>query len=211
MWVVVALCSLIALTALILAIPVDLDARVEVHGRPVGSLRVEWLFGRVSKTVRTGEARQKPSKARPQRQAERKAGTRKRGGRIGKASLRLVWDLLQVRGLVANLVDSVLRLVRCIRLRVLLLDLRADLGDPADTALLVGAASQCAMYADLWLPCDLRLTPVFMGEPLVEGHARLSVRLRPICTLPPILRLVFSGATLRALVVVVRSRWKRGD
>ena len=210
MWVVVALCILIALTALVLSVPVDLDARAEVHGRPTAYLRVEWLFGRVSKTLRTGEGGAKPSKAPSAKQKKEK----KKGGRTEKSrgsGARLAWDVLHVPGLLRSVTRMLGRLVRCIKVRTLAIDFRADLGDPADTAMIVGVASQAAMFADLWSPYSFRLMPAFDGEALLDGEAELAVRLRPICTIPPVLGFVFAPSTFRTIFLVVRSRWKKGD
>lgn len=207
MWVAVALSIVVALTALVLSVPVELGTRVEVHGRPTVQLRVQWLFGRVSTTFRTGEGGAKPSRA-PSVKKERK----KTGGRTGRsagANIRLVWDVLTVPGLLRSACRMVARLVRCIKVRALAVDFRADLGDPADTAIIVGAASQVAMLADLWSPYSFRLTPAFAGEALLDGQAELVVRLLPICTVPPVLRFLFAPSTLRAIVLVVRSRWKK--
>jgi len=202
-WVVVALCILIALTALALSVPVDLDARVEVHARPKVLLKVGWLFGRVSKTVRSGEGAPKALKT-PSAKKARQRTKRSRGG------ARLGWDLLHVSGLLRSVAHTVGRLIRCIKIRKLQAVFRVDLGDPADTALLVGAASQLAMFADLWSPYSFQLMPAFDGETLrCDGEAELAVRLRPICTIPPVLGFVFAPSTLKAIVLVVRSRWKR--
>ena len=203
MWVVVALCILIALTALILSVPVDLGARVEVHGRLIAWFRVEWLFGRMGKTFRAGEGGSKAPGAAAKKKKTKKGG---RGRRSGRATGRLAWDVVRTPGLVRSVVRTVGRLVRCIKIRALAVDFRADLGDPADTAMVVGAVSQVAMFADLWSPYSLRLLPVFEGEPLLDGEAELAVRLRPICTVPAVLGLVFAPSTLRAIVLVARSR-----
>jgi len=206
-WVVFALCILIALTALVLSVPVDLGARVEVHGRPTAQLSVRWLFGRVSKTLRTGEGGAKPPKA-PSAKRKKKDG---RTGRSAGANARLAWDLLHVPGLLRSVVRMVVRLMHCIKVRSLAIDFQADLGDPADTAMIVGSASQAVMFADLWFPHSFRLIPAFEGEPVLDGEAELAVRLRPICTVPPVLGFVFAPSTLKAIVLVARSRWKKDD
>jgi len=202
-WVVVALCSLIALTALALSIPVDVDLRVDVHGRASAHGRVEWLFGRVGTSFGDGERREKPSKpGKPK--AEKKPKKRKAGLRNG----RLAWDLLHVRGLLRDVVRLIVQLLRCIKVRTLRADFRVDLGDPADTAMLVGPFSQAAMFADILSPYTFRLMPAFDGT-LLDGEAELAARLRPVVVVPPLLGFLLSASTLRAIVVVVRSRWKR--
>ena len=206
MWVVVALSIFIALTALVLSIPVDLVARVEVHGKTTAQMRVGWLFGRVSKAVRSGEGQPQPPKARSaKKKRHRTKWSRSAGARLG-------WDLLHVSGLRHSVVCTIGRLLRCIKMRSLQADFRVDLGDPADTAMLVGAASQVAMFADLRTPYAFRLMPAFDGEALLcEGEAEVEVRLHPICTIPPILGLLCTTSALKALVLVIRSRWKKDD
>jgi len=103
------------------------------------------------------------------------------------------------------------RLFHCVKVKALAVDFRADLGDPADTAMIVGAMSQVAMFATLWSPYSCRLVPAFEGEPLLDGEAELAVRVRPVSIVPPLFGFVFSSSTLKALVLVIRSRWKKDD
>jgi len=204
-WVVVALCSLVALTALVLCIPVDVDLRVDVHGRASAHGRVEWLFGRVGTSFGAGEGDGEPSEKKPKKLT---AGKKPGKWRFGLRSGRLVWDLLHVHGLARSLVRLVVDLLRSIRVRTLWLDFRVDLGDPADTAMLVGPLSQAALLAGIWSPYSFRLMPGFDGV-LLEGAAGVAARLRPVSLVPPLLGFVFSLSTLKAVVVVVRSRWKK--
>lgn len=210
MWVVIALSSLIALTALVLSIPVDLGVRAEVHGSALVHFRVEWFFGRVGKTFHTGAGAPAVPKAAEAKQEKRK----QKAGRTGKTAggnARLVWDVVNVHGLLASIVRLLRRLLGCIKLRLLRADFRAGLGDPVDTAMFIGAASQAAMFADLWSPWSFRLIPAFDGEPTLEGEGQVALRVRPICLIPPVIAFLFAPSTLRTVVVVLRSRWKKGD
>ncbi len=215
MWVVAALGVLAALTALLLSVPVDLDVRVAVHGRPSVHIRLVWLFGRVQKAFHTRVGARRPLEAPAARKKEEKrpsAGPKKEGkGEAAVEAGRLVWDLLHIPGLLCNVVRMVVRLTRCIKVRLLRVDFRVDLDDPADTALFVGAASQAAMIADLCSSYSFRLMPAFDGEALLDGEAVLAVRLRPICTVSPLVRFVFAQSALRAIVLVIRTRWKKRE
>lgn len=204
MWVVVALCSLIALTALALSIPVDVDLRVDVHGRASAHGRVEWLFGRVGTSFGAGGGAEKPPK--PGKPKAEKKPKKKR--RAGLRNGQLAWDLLHVRGLLRSAARLIVQLLRCVKVRTLRVDFRVDLGDPADTAMIVGPFSQLAMFAGIWSPYAFRLMPAFDGT-LLDGEAVLAARLRPFAVVPPLLGFLFSASTLRAIVVVVRSRWKK--
>ncbi len=201
MWVVVALCSLAALTALLLCIPVDLDLRLEVYGKAALHLRVEWLFGRLRKAFRTGEERKVPALPKP----EKKAGK----PRAVVSTGRLLWRLVRVSGLVESVARLWGRLLHCFSIRRLYLDFRAGLEDPADTALLLGPVCLKAMFVNLWTGDDIRLVPVFEGEPFLEGQGGIGVRLYPIRTVPPLLAFLFNPSTLKTLIVVVRWKWRR--
>ena len=208
MWVLAALLLvLVALPVLILAIPVDLDARVEVHGTLSAHISLSWLFGRVKKTFHSGREGEKAS---PPGSAKKREGRKKKAGgkRPSRDTGRLVLRLLGSRGLVRSLGRLVVRLVRCIRVRKMALDFAADLGDPADTAMVLGAASQATMLVSLWTPCSFTLTPAFCGEPMVDGEAELAARVRPLCAVHAVLAFLCSPAALRAVVLVVRSRWR---
>ncbi len=201
MWVVVALCSLAALTALLLCVPVDLDLRVEVYGESTLHLRFEWLFGRVRKAFRTGEGRKAPARPKP----EKKAGRPRRDADTG----RLLSRLVRVRGLVESVARLLRRLLHSVSLRSLDLDFRAGLEDPADTVLLVGPLCWEAMCADLWTRHSIRLVPAFEGEACLEGQGAMDVRLYPIKTVPPLLAFLFHPSTLKTLIVLVRWKWRR--
>jgi len=211
-WVVLALGILIALAALVLSIPVDLNARVEVHGSAVASLRVEWLFGRVGKDFRSGEgggeADEAPREGKKKR-PKKKAGEAGEGRKSARSGARLAWQLLRTPGLVRSVLRLIARLVRCVRVRLVAVDFGLDLGDPADTAMLVGAASQAALFADLWSPYHFRLMPMFQGEVMADGEGSLWVRVRPICAIPPVLAFVFAPSTARTVVRVIRWRMSR--
>ncbi len=207
MWVVYALILLVALTVLVLAVPVDLGLKVGVHGRPFVYLKVQWLFLRMTRTYDIGDTDTRSSQTRTakQQKVSREKPWKKPAARAG----RLVWDVLRIPGLGRNLAHLVVRLLHCIKARVVSIDFRAGLGDPADTALIVGGISQAVMFADMWSRHTFRLTPVFDGEAQLDGEAEVMVRLRPICTISPILGFLSSRSTLKAIVLVVRSRWKR--
>jgi len=200
-WVVVALCSLAALTALLLCIPVDLDLRVEVYGKATLHLRFEWLFGRVRKAFLMGEGRKAPARPKPEKKAGRPRGAADTG--------RLFRRLVTVRGLVESVARLSGRLLHCCSLRRLYLDFRAGLEDPVDTVLLVGPVCWKAMCADLWTSHSIKLVPAFEGEPFLEGQGAMDVRLYPIRTVPPLLAFLFNPSTLKTFIILVRWKWRK--
>lgn len=208
MWVVVALCSLAALTVLLLCIPVDVDLRLEVYGKATLHLRLEWLFGRVRKTFRSGEGRKAPARPKPEKKVGKpreKAGKARGAADTG----RLLWSLVRVHGLFESVVRLFGRLLHSFSLRRLYLDFRAGLEDPADTALLLGPVCLKAMCADLWARDSIRLVPAFEGEPFLEGEGGIGVRLYPISAVPPLLAFLFNPSTLKTLIVLANWKWRR--
>ena len=202
MWVVVALCSLAALTVLLLCIPVDLELRLEVYGKATLHLRFEWLFGRVRKTFRTGEGRKAPARPKPEK---KKTGRPRRAADMG----RLLWRLVRQHGLFESVARLFRRLLHSFSLRRLHLDFRAGLGDPADTALLLGPLCLKAMCLNQWTRHSISLVPAFEGEPFLEGDGGIGVRLYPIRTVPPLLAFLFNPSTLKTLIVLVNWKWRR--
>ena len=220
MWFVIALCILIALTALIMCIPVDFGLRVEAHGKPSVGFTLGWLFGRVKKTFRSGEdgkdaalaaAEAEKKKAKEAEKARKEEEKKKRGERRGphRDSAALVWRILHVRGLARSFSLVFRRLVRCFRLRNLFADFDVSLEDPADTALVVGTVSQAAMFADLFSRYDFRVTPVFVNDWFIEGEGGFDVRVYPIQLLPPVLAFLFSPSTLRVAGMLIRWKTRR--
>ena len=209
MWVVIALCVLIALTILVLCIPVDLFLRLESWGKPVLRFKVEWLFGRVRKSFRTGEAREHTSRSgRKKKPSEEKEKTGKKR-RPSRDAGGLVWRIIHIPGLWQSIERLVRGVFRCFSVRRLSVDFSVGLDDPADTALLVGPASEAVMFADRWSPHSFRLTPVFRDDAVLEGEAMLDIRLYPIRTVTAGLAFLFSPSTVRTVVMLVRWKCRR--
>ena len=211
MWFVVALCILIALTALIMCVPVDLGLRVEAHGKPSAGFTLGWLFGRVKKTFRSGEGGEEPAHAAKAEKKEAEKQEKKRDKRRGtdKDSATLVWRLLRVRGIARSLALLIKRLFRCFRFRNLFAEFDVSLPDPADTALAVGTVSQAAMFADLFTRYDFRVTPVFEDDWYIEGEGGFDVRVYPIQLIPPVFAFLFSPSTLRVAGTLIRWKTKK--
>ena len=210
MWVVIALCILIALTILLLSIPVDLRLRVESFGKPILHLRLEWLFGRVGKSFRTGDAQRQPSRStkkdKKSAEKEKKPGKKKRPSRDTGT---LVWRIVRIPGLWQSLLCLKRRVYRSLTVRHLVVDFSAGLDDPADTALVVGPVSQVAMFADRWSPYSFRLTPVFRETAVLEGEGALDIRLYPIRVITPFIAFLVSPPVIRTVATLIGWRCRR--
>jgi len=153
--------------------PVDVDLRVDVHVRAWSKGRVGWFFGRVSRSLCRGEGAEAPEKPRKTKSAK------KPWKGPGVKLIGLGRDLLHIDGFARSIVRLLCCLRHCIRVRLLRGDFRADLGDPADTCLLLGPLSQATLLTGACSPCSFRLMPSFDGV-LLAGEAKLGVPLIPL-------------------------------
>jgi len=181
------------------SIPLDLSIRLEIRERRALRFGFAWFFGLVKKEF--GGDKQQGRRRKPRVAGEQ---VRKKPGRR--------WtfvDLLLIRGLASAVLRLLRDVSRRVRLKHLSIDFVAGLDDPADTALVVGS---------LWVPAFLlnqssshvvRLQPSFEGGPVLQGDARVVLRVRPIHLVPPIVRFVCSRPAIRLLRFIVSSRWKR--
>ena len=192
MWVVAALASLAVVIVLVLCIPLDAVLHIDIHGRPKFQMRLAWLFGLVSKEI-TRAKKKKPKE-------------KKRKGRI---KARTIFKILRTRGLLEQLRRLLWDIFRQLHIRDLRVNFRVGLDDPADTALLFALIGPATFFLGSSRVHEIRIEPSFEDEVVFEGYLHGAVRLVPIQLATPILRFVFSLATIRAVKVLVLTKWKR--
>jgi len=183
--------GLLGLVLLLLAVPVDMEFRLEGIEPFTGEVGVRWLFGLVrfripvpgaGKPTPRPEARPKAARAR----ARPRAGGRRRpvlAARRQAAVSRRVYRRLR-------------DLVRAVHLRRLRLLMRLGLGDPADTGrlwALVGPLNAVAQLRN----AELRIEPEFV-EPVLEFQADGRVLLVPLRFLVLAIAFALSPPTIRA-------------
>lgn len=198
MWIAVALVSLTVLVVVVLAIPLDLVLHADVYGKPRLRLRLDWLFGLISKDI-TGRVK----KPRQPEKEKAKPELRKSMSRA-LASLKL----LKTKGLLTQ----VKRLLKDIFGRLEVRDIGADLAigldDPADTGLLFAVVGPATVLLDYLFPNRLKVRPSFTGEAIFEGYLDGTVRIRPVKFVAPVARFVFSMAVVRVVAGLVSDKWK---
>jgi hypothetical protein len=185
------LAGLLGLALLLLAVPVDLEFRLEGIEPLSGQLRVRWLLGLVRLSVpvpRAGEPAPGP-RAKP-RAARVRARPRARGrGRGVLAAL----GQAAFRRRVARLLGDVVRAVHLRRLRLLV---RIGLDDPADTGRLWGLMGPLGALARL-RNAEVRVEPDF-AEPVLAFEADGRARLVPLRFLGLAVAFALSPPTIRA-------------
>ena len=188
MWVGITLATIAVLFILVLCIPLDIAFHIDVYGRPSFRIRLIWLFGLVSKEL--GKGKRKPEKKR-------------------KITAKTLFEILQVEGLVKKLCDLGKDILSRVRVRELRANFKLGLDDPADTALLFGPIYTATLFLGSFCPHEIAVQPSFNGEAVCEGYLYGAVRLRPIQVVTPLTKFAFSLATVRAVKILVRSKWKR--
>jgi len=200
LWVIVALASLAVLAVLILCIPLEMVVRVDADGRPRFRMRLVWLFGLVSKEIT--KAKKKPEEER--RVAEGKRKLRKR-----KIKARTILEILRTRGLLRQVKGLLKDILRRLEIRDLTADITVGLGDPADTGLLFAFIGPATFFLGSSRIHDIRVQLSFEDEAVFKGYLSGAVRLLPIQMVIPLLRFVFSLATIRVVKTLAVSKWRR--
>ena len=201
MWVIATLASLAVLIALVLCVPLDIESRLDVYGRPKIRMRLVWLFGLVSKEVGKGK-KQPAEKKRVVTEAEPK---RKRKRLRAEA----IFKIMRTKGLLKQFKNLLRDILSRLKIRDLAVDFRVGLDDPADTGLLFALIGPATFFLDSSRFHQIRVEPSFGDEAVCEGYLHGAVRLRPVQLVVPFLSFVFSLATIRVVKMLVISKWKR--
>jgi hypothetical protein len=181
------LAGLLGLFLLLAWVPIDLEFRFDSLGSPRFRWRIGWFFSLVGLDFPTGK--------RPGGKAKRHVKKKKRGRSIGKASfLRLLSKPLLFRFL--GLIGKLRHAIHFRRLRA---DIRAGLGEPADTGMLFGAFSALIPFIAAPDAVRVRWEPDYGDEPVLEGTSEGLVRLRPIEVVAAVVRFFFSRPVLQTV------------
>jgi hypothetical protein len=179
----------IGILLLLLAVPVELEVRLQGIEPLEGQVAIGWLFGLVRFRIPIpGAARtEKEPETRPKELPER-ARPRSRS-RNALAALRPA----EFRGRLYRLIRDV---VRAVNVRRLSLRVRLGLGDPADTGrlwALMGPLDALARMGN----AEVRLEPDFV-DPVLEFQLDGRVRLVPLRFIALAVAFVLSPPTIRA-------------
>ena len=188
MWAVVTLSTLVVIIILILCIPLDIAFHIDFYGKPSFRIRLIWLFGLVRKELGKGE--KKPEKKR-------------------WTTARTIFEIIRIQGLVKKLCYLIKDILSRINVRELRANFKLGLDDPADTALFFGPIYTAALFIRSFCSHEIIVQPSFDGEAVCEGYIYAAARLRPIQLVTPLTRFAFSLATIRAVKILVLSKWKR--
>ncbi len=191
MSVVLLVAGLLGLVLLLLAVPVDLDFRLEGIEPFTGQVKVRWLFGLVRIRIPVPRAGRRTPRPEAEKKAARKRARPRARGRhrhflaaLGQAAFRRR---------IYRLARDLARAVRPRRLRLLV---RLGLGDPADTGRLWAVVGPLNAVAQL-RNAELRIEPEFL-EPVLEFRADGRVLVVPLRFLFLAVAFALSPPTIRA-------------
>jgi hypothetical protein len=203
---------LFILLALLLLVPIDLEGRVaRGGGAPETTMKIGWLFGRLSKDVSRGSAEREPSmeeekeEQAPEKREEEDEEEEDGEAEGGRGSVRVALEVLRTEGFLGKVARLLRDLFGAIRVQLLRIDLVIGLSDPAETAEAVGLLWAALFPLEALSPLRARIVPSFSEERL-EGSAEGKLRIVPIKIVPPLALFLLSPSTLRAGLRAIRAR-----
>lgn len=197
MWAIVVLASLAVLIALLLCVPLDLALHFNTDKRPKFSIKLSWLFGLVKTEV---SKKKKPEE-------KRATADHKRKPRDWGTEVRLISEVLRTKGILSQITGLLRGVLRCLKIRELVTNLKIGLDNPADTGLLFAFIAPVNLLAT-FLRYPIKVEPSFTGDAFLQGNFSGAVRMQPIYLIPPLAGFAFSLSTIRAIKTLALSKWK---
>jgi len=197
LWVVISLASLIVIFTAVLFVPLDLSFRVDVYGKIKLSGRLRWLFGLVTKDISRNKIRKE----------KRESGGKIRPGK--RPGFRSILSILKTKGLLRQLRILIRNTFHHVKVQDFILDCRAGLDDPADTAVLYGVLGPAVRLIDSPFTRNINLQPSFEGDLVFEGYSEATIRVQPIMLFYPALRFALSLPVMRVIKKLAWMKWKR--
>ncbi|UCH42729.1 MAG: hypothetical protein JSW16_07960 [Dehalococcoidales bacterium] len=192
MWLIIALAGLVALLLLLLSIPLELVLRLDVGSGTRFNLRLEWLFGLITREM--GKGKKKAKSVKPKRKKSRRA--------------RDFLNLMRTRGLLVQIRTLVTDVLSSLKIRRARADFTVGFDNPADTGLLLAVIGPSLILLPASIRHNILVQPSFEGGAILEGRAQAVVSLLPIRLVIPVLRFIFSLPTLRVIKKVVLPKWR---
>lgn len=189
-WLAVALASLIA----ILSIPFNILCSIEIYEKPKFRIRAEWLFGLLKKDIR--KKKKKPTKK------KQKLGE-------GRKWLWAAFRIIRIKGMLKLLKRLVREILHSFKIRELRVNFKVGLDDPADTVFLLGIINASRLFWTPSFPHEIEIHADYEGEVFLEGYSNLTVRVLPIQVLVSLLRFLFSWSSIKAIRILVVTKWKK--
>lgn len=200
MWIIATLAGLAGLIVFALAIPLNLSLQVDVPGKPRFRTKIRWLFGLVHKEIAKKEVQSIKTK---------KTTKSKRKPKDRVISVKVLLQILRVKGLFKQVKILLRDTLRRVRLENLEADFKLGLGDPADTGMLFAFLGPAACFFHSFLPDRIKLQASFADEAILEGYMETTLRISPLLVIIPSLRFICSRPVFRVARILVAAKWKK--
>jgi hypothetical protein len=197
LWAIVVLVSLTVFIVLLLCIPLDLALHFNTDIRPKFSIKLLWLFGLVKTEV---SRKKKPEEKKTTADHKRKP---RDWGRV----TRIISEVLRTKGILSQIMGLLKGVLRRLKIRELVTNLKIGLDNPADTGLLFALIAPVNLLAP-FLRYPIKVEPSFTGDAFLQGHFFGVVRMQPIQLIAPLAGFAFSLPTIRAIKTLALSKWK---
>ncbi len=156
-----------------------------------------WIFGLVSKELGKGEKLEEKRET-----AERMPKPKKKG-----LEAKTILKILRTKGMLTQLKRLLINTISCLKINELRANFRIGFDDPADTGMLFALIGPVILFLNLACRHPIRVTPSFEDETVIKGYFHGTLRLRPIQLIPPFIIFVFSLPTIKALKLLVSTKW----
>ena len=195
--------AVLALTILLLAVPVNLVYALKKDDVWRGRVIVYWMFGLMRVRLRPGRRKA----ARPSKRGKRRALIVS-GAKGAVRRRRDVLAILRTRGLLRGLVLLLRDLLRALVPRRLRVELVIGMEDPADTGRLAGVLAPLrVLFGRRTLGkgsnVAIEVTPDFAG-PRFQGYSCASVQFVPLRLIALMIGFLFSRPVFRAMRLMMK-------
>lgn len=201
--------AVLAVTILLLAVPVNLVYALKRDGAWRGRVIVYWMFGLVRVRLRPGRRKAaRPSKRRRKRRELIVSGAK---GAVRRR--RDVLAVLRTRGLLRGMVQLLRDLLRALRPRRLRVELVVGMEDPGDTGRLAGLLAPLRVLFGRRTfgkasNVAIMVTPDFAG-PRFQAYSCASVQFVPLRLIALVIGFLFSPPVFRAVRLMMKSKGSR--
>ncbi len=160
-------------------------------------MKLSWLFGLVKTEV---SKKKRPEEKKTTAEHKRKPGAWGRDARV-------IFEVLRTKGMLRQITRLLRSILRRLKIRDLVANLKIGLDNPADTGLLFAFIAPVNLLTS-FLPYQIKVEPSFTGDAFLQGHFFGAVRMQPIHLIAPLAGFAFSLPTIRAIKTLALSKWK---
>ncbi len=175
----------LAVIIFLLALPLEIESFVLVHGRADLTVRLKLIYGLISWRI----SRADNPKAEP---------TIPPKGKDDLTVFSNIFEAVQTRGIWEQIRLLLKGLSGRVKIRHIDSDFKISLGDDYYTGMLAGLLMPLALFANQSFGADIRIAPAFEEDLIMEGYFKSAIGVRPIEVIVPCLAFICSPSVQQA-------------